>query len=112
MSRCAAPLVSGAALSYAATCVLGAGTASGRFRTENVRWIHHAFFIVTATMTGAAAAASLARRPLVALLLAPAAVALTMLASRRVRAGSPQHSRMALSAAPSYAAAVFETMRR
>ncbi|GAB2512091.1 hypothetical protein FB385_0444 [Paramicrobacterium agarici] len=111
IQRLAAPLVGGAALSYAATCVLGAGTASGVFRTENSRWVHHAFFIVTSTLTGAAACASMAKRPSIALTLVPASAALIALASRRVRAGSADHSRIALSAAPSYAAAVIESLR-
>ncbi|SEB35071.1 hypothetical protein SAMN04489806_0028 [Paramicrobacterium humi] len=108
----AAPLTGGAAIAYAATCVLGAGALTRDFRTEHVRWLHHVFFIVTAVATGAAATASVLARPRAFVLLLPAGTALARLTSTRVRPGSRAHARLAFSAALSYAAAVVETVRR
>jgi hypothetical protein len=55
-------LVTAAATSYAANCALGASVAAGLLDTRGHRWLHHALYVVTSTLTGAAALTLLVRR--------------------------------------------------
>lgn len=97
--------VSLAAGCYAANVALGLSVAAGLVNTAGVRWVHHALFIATATTTGAALAVAAARGDRSALALLPAAGALVML-QRRGSRPLARHTRTAMLAAPSYAAAL------
>lgn len=97
--------VSLAAGCYAANVALGLSVAAGLVNTSNARWVHHALFIATATTTGAALAVATARGDRSAFALLPAAGALVLLQRRGSRPLS-RHSRTAMLAAPSYAAAL------
>jgi hypothetical protein len=93
-------LVTAAAASYAANCVLGASVATGLLDTRGYRWLHHALFVATSTLTAMATAALLARRDGAAWTLLPALVPLA--AMPRASARTPRHARVGLSAAPFY----------
>ena len=100
----AGPLLGVATGAYLATCAVGLGVRTGVLRTDRVRWVHHALFVVTALAAGAAVVGlAVSRRPAAAASLASAAgpfVALT-----RVSPRTGPHARLALAAAPAYAAA-------
>lgn len=96
-------LVSAAAAAYAGNCALGASVAARWLDTSNVRWVHHAMYILTATTTAAAALACATHRSPAALALAPAAVPLFLL-QRHGAHPVRRHTRDALAAAPCYAA--------
>jgi hypothetical protein len=93
-------LVTAAATSYAANCALGASVATGLLDTQNHRWLHHALYIATSALTGAAAVALAARRDPGTWTLLPTALPLAMLP--RVSARTPRHAGLGLSAAPFY----------
>lgn len=93
-------LVTAASASYAANCALGASVATGLLNTRGQRWVHHALYVVTSTLTGAAAVGLLVRgdRALWALLpTVPVLVAMP-----RASARTPLHARVGLGAAPFY----------
>ena len=100
----AGPLLGVATGAYLATCAVGLGVRTGVLRTDRVRWVHHALFVVTALAAGIAVVGlAVSRRPAAAASLASAAgpfVALT-----RVSPRTGPHARLALAAAPAYAAA-------
>ena len=100
----AGPLLGVATGAYLATCAVGLGVRTGVLRTDRVRWVHHALFVVTALAAGAAVVGlAVSRRPAAAVSLASAAgpfVALT-----RVSPRTRPHAGLALAAAPAYAAA-------
>ena len=96
-------LVSAAAGAYAANCALGTSVAARWIDTSNIRWVHHAMYVVTATTTAAAVLVSAAHRSPASLALAPAAVPLFLL-QRHGAHPVRRHTRDALSAAPCYAA--------
>lgn len=60
MNQRALPIAASA--SYLANCALGASVATGVISTRKVRWVHHGLFVVTATLTAAAATAAVAQR--------------------------------------------------
>ncbi|MBP1240431.1 hypothetical protein ABID92_002129 [Frigoribacterium sp. PvP120] len=93
-----------ATAAYLATCGVGLGVRTGVLRTERVRGVHHALFVVTAVSAGAAVLALgvAGHRPAAASLLA-SAVPFAALTRSSPRAGP--HARLALAAAPAYAAA-------
>ncbi|MEZ0493165.1 hypothetical protein AB2L28_13060 [Kineococcus sp. TBRC 1896] len=98
------PLLVAAATSYAANCALGAAVAARVVDTSGARWVHHAVFVATATLT-AAAGADLARRRSGAFWrLLP--VAAPLLAIPSVPARSRWHPAIALTAGPAYVAAL------
>ncbi|GLK17538.1 MULTISPECIES: hypothetical protein [Herbiconiux] len=104
------PLFVAATTSYAVNCALGASVAAGVVDTRRFRWVHHALYIATCTLAGAAAASAVlpALRPAgpaaaaaarhAALALAPAAVPLVVIP--RVSARTARHPLVALTAAP------------
>ncbi|NHC44235.1 hypothetical protein [Motilibacter aurantiacus] len=96
-------LVRVAAVSYAANCALGTAAASG-VDTRRVRWLHHALFVTTATLTATAAGAGLLQRRPAAYALLPAAVPLALIP--HLGTHGPRHRVVALSAAPFYVAAL------
>lgn len=103
-------LVTAAALSYLGNSAFGTAVATGAIDTRRIRWIHHALYVVTASLTTAAlAAATLERRP-AALALLPAIGPLTVLpyAGGRLR----RHATVAGSAAPAYAIALVLAWRK
>jgi hypothetical protein len=98
------PLFVAAAVSYAANCALGAAVATGLIDTHRIRWVHHAVYISTSTLTGAAVSSLLWHRGdnRAALALLPAAAPLA--AIPQVSARRPGHVVLALSAAPFFIA--------
>ena len=93
-------LVTAATASYAANCALGASVATGRVNTRGHRWVHHALYIVTSTLTGTAAVALVARRDRALWVLLPTVPVLV--AMPRANARTPRHAQVGLSAAPFY----------
>ncbi len=93
-------LVTAATASYAANCALGASVAAGLLDTRGYRWLHHALYLATTTLTAAAVVALLARRDRAAWTLLPAMAPLAALP--RASARTPRHARTGLSAAPFY----------
>jgi len=93
-----------ATTAYLATCGVGLGVRTGVLRTERVRWVHHALFVVTAVSAGAAVLALgvAGHRPAAASLLA-SAVPFAALTRNSPRTGP--HARLALAAAPAYVGA-------
>lgn len=130
------PLFVAATTSYAANCALGAAVAARVIDTRRIRWVHHALYIATCVLAGAAAAsavlpllrpgtgaattagrasgaaatartAAAARRA--ALALSPAAVPLVVIP--RVSARTARHPLVALSAAPFFVAGLILSRR-
>ena len=100
----ARPLLRSAAASYLASCMLGTAVASGRLRTGRARWVHHALYISTASLTALAlGAAGVGRRRSGGWLL-PAAVPLAVVPYAGTH--SSRHVVVAASAAPFYLAAL------
>ncbi|MFB2555083.1 hypothetical protein [Herbiconiux liangxiaofengii] len=107
------PLFVAATASYTANCALGASVAVGLVDTRRIRWVHHALYIVTCVLAGAAAGSTLlpaGRGSLrAALALAPAAVPLVVIP--RVSARTARHPLVALSAAPFFVAGLILSRR-
>lgn len=51
-----------ASASFLANCALGVSVATGVVSTKKVRWVHHALFVATASLTFAAAVAAIVDR--------------------------------------------------
>jgi hypothetical protein len=103
-STAARTLLRAAGTSYLASCALGTSVATGRFTTGRARWVHHALYVSTASLTALAlAAAALARRRSGWWLL-PVVVPLAVVPYAGTR--SRRHVLVAASAAPFYAAAL------
>lgn len=111
----AAPAVfSAAAASYTANAALGASVALRLIDTRDFRWVHHALYIATFTLTAAAFSSAWWGRPreaagAAAATLAPAFVPLAVIpyAGTHTR----RHPLIALSAAPFIAAAAIRSRR-
>jgi len=95
-------LVTAASVSYTANCALGLAVATGRLDTSGARWVHHAVYVTTVTLSLAAAAGLLRRRDRALLRLLPAALPLA--AIPHVSARTRGHALIALAAAPAYVA--------
>lgn len=102
--RIAHGLTVAAAASYLGSCALGGLATMRRGSTRRVRWLHHALYISTFALTGAATAASLAARERAGAPLLGALVALARIPS--VSGRSRAHPVIAASMAPCYAAAL------
>ena len=102
--RLARPLLRAAGGSYLASCALGTGVAAGVLRTGRARWVHHALYINTATLTALALAATAWERRSAGWWLLPAAVPLAVVPYAGTR--SRRHVLVAVSAAPFYVAAL------
>lgn len=104
-----AVLFTAASTSYLANCALGVGVATRAIRTGRAHWVHHALYIATSTLVGAAVSSLLWSRNRAGWLLLPAAVPLTLIPY--VNARSPRHIALALSAAPFFAASLIRAWR-
>jgi hypothetical protein len=100
----ARPLLRTASLSYLASCALGTGVATGVLRTGRARWVHHALYVSTATLTALALAAAGRERARSGWWLLPVVVPLAVVPYAGTR--SRRHVVVAASAAPFYAAAL------
>jgi hypothetical protein len=95
-------LFGAAGTSYIASGALGAGVASGVLDLRGARWVHHAQYIVTVSLAGAAVSSLVWSRSRAGWALLPAAVPLAALA--RLGPRMPRHPLVALAAAPFFAA--------
>ena len=97
-------MVTAASAAYVANCLWGTAVAVRLIRTKKLRVVHHGLFVVTATLTGAAATTPLWTRSRSALFLLPALVPLATAPRTNPRTGA--HWRVAVAAAPSYLGAL------
>ena len=97
-------LFAAATTSYVANVALGTSAATGLVRTHRFRWVHHALYISTASLTGVALGATLLARHRSGWWLLPAVLPLAVVPYAGTR--SRRHVLVAVSAAPFYAAAV------
>jgi hypothetical protein len=104
VSVVARPLLRAAGSSYLASCALGTGVATGLFTTGRARWVHHALYLSTASLTALALASGALGRRRAAWWLLPAVVPLAVVPYAGTR--SRRHVLVAASAAPFYAAAL------
>ncbi|CAA9305760.1 MAG: hypothetical protein AVDCRST_MAG48-1690 [uncultured Friedmanniella sp.] len=104
MAEPARVLLRAAGASYLASCALGAGVATGVLRTGRARWVHHALYVSTATLTAVALAAAGRERAASGWWLLPVVVPLAVVPYAGTR--SRRHVVVAASAAPFYAAAL------
>lgn len=104
-----APLFAAATGSYLVNCALGAGVATRVVDTRKVHWVHHALYIATSTLAGAAASSLLWSRSRAGWWLLPAAVPLTLIP--RISTPSRGHVVVALSAAPFFALSLRQAWR-
>lgn len=95
-----ASLASAALAGFIVNAGYGTAVAAGLFGTARMRWVHHALFILTSTLTGMTLLASLVKRRGMGCALVPAAAALIAMPS--TRGGSPRHIALAASAFPSF----------
>jgi hypothetical protein len=94
------PLLLAAATGYLVNCALGLAVATRALDTSGFRWVHHAVYTATATLTAAAGAELVVRDRAAFARLLPVAVPLVAIPS--VSAHSRWHPVIALSAAPWY----------
>ncbi|KAB1650501.1 hypothetical protein F8O04_04175 [Pseudoclavibacter endophyticus] len=103
-------LVTAASVGYAANVAFGTAVASGAIDNRRIRWVHHALFVATATLTALAiTAGAIARRP-AAFALAPSAAPLAALPF--VGGSLRRHALVGGAAAPAFAAALVLAWRR
>ena len=97
-------LITAAAVSYAGNAAFGAAVAVGAVDNGRIRWVHHALYVVTSSLTTVALAASVIERRAAGLALLPAVGPLIVLpyAGGQLR----RHAAVAGSAAPAYATAL------
>jgi len=108
MNRQVLPIA--ASVSYAANVALGVAVATRVVSTKKVRWVHHALFVTTATLTAAAAVAAIVdRRSTSAVALVGALGILS--AAPFVDTHSWRHGATAGTAAPFFVATLIGTRR-
>jgi len=97
-------LVTAAAASYAANTAFGTAVAAGVVDNRRLRWVHHALYFATASLTAAALAAGAVERRSAGLVLLPAVGPLAALpyAGGRLR----RHTVLAGTAAPAFVSAL------
>ena len=95
-------LVLAAAGAYLANVALGTAVQTRLVDTSRHRWTHHALYIVTSTLTGAAILGSFARRSPRGWVLVPTLLPLALLP----RVGHAAHAATGIAAAPWYAGAL------
>ena len=97
-------LVTAATVSYLSNGAFGAAVAVGAINNRRIRWVHHALYVMTSSLTTVAIAAGAIERRAAGFALLPAAVPLIALP----RAGGElrRHAAVAGSAAPAYAIAL------
>jgi hypothetical protein len=98
-----------AGASYLASCAVGSGVASGVLDLRGARWVHHALYIVTVVIAGAAVSSLVWSRSKAGWSLLPAAVPLAALA--RLGPRLPRHPIIALAAAPFFAAGIVNSRK-
>jgi len=103
-ARAARTLLRAAGASYLASCTLGTAVATGRLTTGRARWVHHALYVSTASLTVSALAVAGLGRHRSGWWLLPAVVPLAVVPYAGTR--SRRHVLVAVSAAPFYAAAL------
>ncbi|MFP7834868.1 hypothetical protein [Marisediminicola sp. LYQ134] len=119
-----APLFVAALTSYAANCALGSSVALKLVDSSGFRWVHHALYVSTFALAGAAIVSGAvrggrargrrrgcggARGPAAAVALAPAVVPLALIPFLGSR--SRKHVAVSLSAAPFFVAGVVRSRR-
>jgi hypothetical protein len=97
-----ATLFTAATFSYTANCALGTAVAVGAVDTRDCRWVHHALYVSTLLLAGAAASSVLWSGSRAGWVLLPAAVPLAVIP--RLGARLPRHPAVALTAAPFFIA--------
>ena len=102
-------LFTAAAVSYAANCALGAGVATKVVHTGRAHWVHHALYICTSTLAGAAASSLFWSTSRAGWLLLPAGVPLALIP--QISSHSRRHILVALTAAPFFAASTIKAWR-
>ncbi|GAA4928845.1 hypothetical protein [Actinoplanes utahensis] len=97
-------LITAAAVSYLCNAAFGAAVATGAIDNRRIRWVHHALYVVTSSLTATALVAGAVERRTAGLALLPAAGPLLALpyAGGRLR----RHAAVAGAAAPAYAIAL------
>ena len=93
-----AALFAAATLSYAANVGLGSAVAVHLVDTRHFRWVHHALYVSTSVLAGAAASTLLWSDSRAGWRLLPAALPLVVVS--QISARSRRHPVVALSAAP------------
>ncbi len=103
-------LVTAAAASYATNAAFGTAVATGAIDNRRIRWVHHALFVATASLsTIAVAVSAIERRPAgLALLIAT----LPLIALPYVGGKVHRHASVAGMAAPAFATALVLAWRR
>ena len=104
-------LVAAASAAYAGNVAFGVGVATGVIDNARIKWVHHALFITTASLTGLALAASAVERRPAGLALLPAVAPLAGLPYIR-GGGIRRHATIASLAAPSFITALVLAQRR
>ncbi len=102
-------LFAAATTSYVANVALGTAVATRVVRTHRFRWVHHALYVSTSVLAGAAASSLLWSGSRAGLRLLPAALPLA--AVPYVSARSRRHPVVALSAAPFFVAGLAAALR-
>ncbi len=97
-------LVTAAAVSYAGNVAFGAAVAMNVVDNRRIRWVHHALYVVTSSLTAVALAASAIERRTAGLALLPAVGPLIALPYAGRQLG--RHAALAGSAAPAFATAL------
>ena len=102
-------LFAAATTSYAANVALGSAVALRLVELRRFRWVHHALYVSTSVLAGAAASSLLWSRSRAGLALLPAALPLAVVPY--VSARSRRHPLVALGAAPFFAAGLAAALR-
>ena len=97
-------LVTAAAVSYAGNAAFGTAVAVGAIDNARIRWVHHALYVVTSSLTAVAVVAGVVERRAAGLALLPAAGPL--LALPYAGGSLRRHAVLAGSAAPAFVTAV------
>ncbi|MEV4702414.1 hypothetical protein [Actinoplanes sp. NPDC049316] len=102
--RATLALITAAAVSYTCNAAFGAAVAVGAIDNGRIRWVHHALYVATSSLTTAAVAAGVIEGRPAGLALLPAFGPLVALpyAGGRVR----RHAVLAGSASPAFATAL------
>lgn len=99
-------LATAAGAVYGSTAMLGVGLATGLWRNERNRWVHHVGYIAAVTLTSATVAVSALREQDGTRAALAAAALVPLAALPRVSTRSRRHPLIALTAAPWLIAAI------
>jgi hypothetical protein len=108
--RMALTLITAAAVSYAGNAAFGTAVAVGAIDNGRIRWVHHALYVATSSLTTLALAACAIERRAAGIALLPAVGPLVALpyAGGQLR----RHATLAGSAAPAFATALVLAWRK